>query len=285
MERAHDLGRTPSLVDADVTGDIRGPCTLGIGRNSSGDRERRAGRRRRVDDRLGTADRRVFDIDRRRPAVTELPGVGDQVDAQHARGGGVAGNVAVVGAVVEVEVRHGVTNGEAGELDEGAEEAGLTRRGCVVGGRTVGLLGNDGRVSADHAVVRLGAPVGRQIDTRAERVKILPGTCTVGIAAGVAVCGRVAGGRTELAVAMVRTEIHANLEAGVGARDIKESRAIQAANLHVFDRLGLYGKVSGLRARHRNQTGCGAEKKAFHCVHSNPPVLQFGRSVPCGVST
>ena len=35
----------------------------------------------------------------------------------------IDGGVAVVSAVEEVEVRNGVTDGEAGELDEGAQDA------------------------------------------------------------------------------------------------------------------------------------------------------------------
>src|SRR4051794_2988605 len=78
---------------------------------------------------------------------------------------------------------------------------------------------------------------------------------------------------------MVRPEIHADLQAGIGARDVEESRAIQTTNLHVFDRFGLNGKVGRLRTRHCEQPSRRAEEKAFHCSHSNPPVLHFGRSV------
>src|SRR4029077_6819148 len=62
-----------------------------------------------------------------------------------------------------------------------------------------------------------------------------------------------------------------DLDTGIGAGDVIEPRTIQATNLHVLDRLGLFGKIGSLRPSHRNETRCGAQEKAFHHLHLEPP--------------
>src|SRR4029079_7551107 len=66
-------------------------------------------------------------------------------------------------------------------------------------------------------------------------------------------------------------DIAADLDTSVSARDVEESRAVQATNLHVLDRSGLYGKIGGLRPGNRNETRCTAEEKASNHLHLEPP--------------
>ena len=67
-----------------------------------------------------------------------------------------------------------------------------------------------------------------------------------------------------------------DLDAHIGARHVVESCPVEAADLHVLDRSGLYGKISCLPRRYRNQTGRGAEEEAFHHLHFEPPFVAVG---------
>src|SRR6202035_3107369 len=51
---------------------------------------------------------------------------------------------------------------------------------------------------------------------------------------------------------------------------------VEATNLHVFDRVGLDGKISCLTCSHRNQTGRGPEQEAFHHLHMNLQLFAVG---------
>src|SRR4051812_35418022 len=88
-------------------------------------------------------------------------------------------------------------------------------------------------------------------------------------------------------VEVIRLRRCADAHAGLSARHIVEAVTIQTANLHVLDRLGLDGKIGGLRPSNRNHTGCGAEEKTFHHLHLNLQVPLSGgfrlrRRVHCG---
>jgi hypothetical protein len=73
--------------------------------------------------------------------------------------------------------------------------------------------------------------------------------------------------RAAEAVRPFGAHVSANLYADIGTGDVVESRTVQGADLHVFDRLGLYGKIGGLCSRNRNDTYCGNEEKIFHHLH------------------
>src|SRR5262249_59074915 len=77
----------------------------------------------------------------------------------------------------------------------------------------------------DHA--RPGAVV-----VRVEAVVTAAGTREEGIAAA-----------SGVAEVLVVTHPTADLEAGIGARNVEEPFAVQTADLHVFDRFGLDGKI------------------------------------------
>src|SRR5262249_40932945 len=68
---------------------------------------------------------------------------------------------------------------------------------------------------------------------------------------------------------LVETHPAADLEARVGARNVEEAIAIQAADLDVFDRFGLHRKVSRLGAGGCHQSCGAAQEKGFHGLHCN----------------
>src|SRR4029079_9437374 len=63
------------------------------------------------------------------------------------------------------------------------------------------------------------------------------------------------------------TDIAADLHADIGARDVVEPHAVQGTDLHVFDRLGLYGEIGGLCSRESNGASRGNQEKTFHHLH------------------
>jgi hypothetical protein len=103
---------------------------------------------------------------------------------------------------------------------------------------------------ADDAVFGRGA----RID-----IEVFAGTSGKVVAQAVVRTGSAAIGATKN-VGGVQTnlgaQISAQLDAGVGARDVVESGTIQGADPHVFDRFGLYGKISCLCPTQSDQTRC-----------------------------
>ena len=87
-----------------------------------------------------------------------------------------------------------------------------------------------------------------------------------------------------LAVDELSTHPATDLDAHIGARHIVESCPVEAADLHVFDRLGLNGKISCLPRSNRNQRGRGAEEEAFHHLHFEPPIVAVGGFRLCRVN-
>src|SRR5712671_5969217 len=77
--------------------------------------------------------------------------------------------------------------------------------------------------------------------------------------------------------AVVGPHVAADLETDVGARNVVEALAVEGADLHVFDRFGLDGKIGSLRPRHCDKSCRGAEEKTFHHLHSNLQVALHGR--------
>src|SRR4029079_11529783 len=65
----------------------------------------------------------------------------------------------------------------------------------------------------------------------------------------------------------LRARVAADLDTHVGAGDVIEPDAIQAADLHIFDGLGLDREIGSLRARQREKTACAADQETFepHC--------------------
>ena len=54
----------------------------------------------------------------------------------------------------------------------------------------------------------------------------------------------------------VRTQITADLDAGIGARDIEEAGAVKRTDPHIFDCLGLDRKVGGGGCANDAKSGC-----------------------------
>ncbi len=100
------------------------------------------------------------------------------------------------------------------------------------------------REGADHAVFSRGAGIDRQRQTR---------TSVVEVRIAVADRAFTVVERAVIDTAVNRhvgAQIAAQLDTSVGARNVEESGTIQRADPHVFDRFGLYGKISRLCSAH-----------------------------------
>src|SRR4029079_14990359 len=74
-----------------------------------------------------------------------------------------------------------------------------------------------------------------------------------------------------VAVRPLGAHIAAEMHADVGAGDVVVPRTVQAAYLHVLDRVGPDGHVCCLCPPHRNEARRGAQEKTFHHLHCYPP--------------
>ncbi len=192
-----------------------------------------------------------------RHGLTSVAGVGRRVDH--------APEVRQSRCRVEIVERLRDAEGEAGQLDEGAVRTPANTCGFAVASRTL-RAATDGDVAAQGAELGLRAGISRDVTARLPRPAVVarPGVDV---------------GRPEVTVGQVAVRVDtqvltdptADLEAGIGARDVIEPRTIQTANLHVLDRFGLNGKIGCLRPSDRNETRCAAEEKAFHHLHIEPP--------------
>ena len=303
VQRAGDLRRTPGLVDPERADEIRNALRRVVARGAAvAHAQRRRGvadvlvgrhRTRRAAVRSGNhapgvraregADRqtvgagipqrattrgRVF-RDRPRHAVAERRRVRHQVATARRRVGAGAGERVGVrpGLRPGVEVRLRLAEGEARELDERAlhiEPAGRLLVGGEVEPAAV--------VGPQRAVLSLGPNVER--NDRAGACPVVVRVEAVVTAGATRDERRAAPAR--VAEILIVTNPAADLDAGIGARNVEEPFAVQTADLHVFDRFGLDGKIGCLRPRNRDQTRRAAEEKAFHHLHRDL------HSLPCG---
>src|SRR5205823_4629967 len=209
---------------------------------------------------------RIIEADSARHAVTELSGVLDVVDTGDVVGTAhqervVVARIAVPGRRVG---RRRLTEGETSELDEHHFNRDIT---TACGGEQVRIEAGSRadrvrRVArsevvelevgltegADNAVFGGGTGINRQRHT---------GTGREVIAIAIALAQITRPGRTTVGGAVERgvdAQITTQLDAGVGARDIEETRAIQGADPDVLDRFGLDGKIGSLRSTQGDET-------------------------------
>ena len=258
MDRTHDLRTAPSLIDAEVRDDIR-VLVAGLGFRRAVNGRREAGRTKSRGN-SAAADKnrahgtvtRVFRRDRRRQTVAELSGVGENLiaavtgigAARGPDGAAVVRHCRVVHVVVE---RLRQTGGEAGELDErtvgaeadaalGARNNATTRRGARARSShardRVVVRQTDRDVAAQRTVFGLRAGIGRDVTTVTGHEVVGRAVVDVG---GRGAPKRTVGHVAVVAVAHLHTDPTANLDAGIGARDVIETRTVQATNLHVLD--------------------------------------------------
>ena len=72
----------------------------------------------------------------------------------------------------------------------------------------------------------------------------------------------------------VGAQIAAELDAGIGARDVEEARAVKRANPYVLHRLGLNRKVGRLEAVYRQKAARRrGEKRAFNETHKSSDLV------------
>ncbi|GCC45910.1 hypothetical protein chiPu_0030288, partial [Chiloscyllium punctatum] len=227
-----------------------------------------------------------------------LSGVGELVHASDSTAAADEA-VEVVARIVgprSRELRDCLTHREAGELDEGVVDAnrtacnrtgvrvvrGLNRADRGVNGRTVALAGvgirspRERRIEegTDDTVFGRSTRIDVQVFTRAPGVAVgEPVVCTAG---------------TRGVAGVIRVRVHddvgaqvaAQLDTGVGARDVIETGTIQGANLHVLDRFGLDGKIGRLSSADRDECRRRAEDKALNHLHVKPPSCSISGKVP-----
>src|SRR4051812_36670381 len=256
MDDARQGGIAPSLVDLQVNVTIRPLLAAECVRTLiARDPEVRA---RQVVQRL-TAD--FVGADGQGYAIAEFPGVSDLVDAV---GAGVAvvlllGEVPAVSDTPGVLERLRTAERKARPLDE--------RTRNVFGLPAVLVLEVQARERPQRAVLGLRAGIDLHVGAMPGGV-LRDRTILQTLRA-------VIGRRTSAShvPTIVRPDIAAELDAGIAARDVIVTLTIKRADLHVFDRLGLNGKIGCLCSRYRNQTRCGTKEKTFHHLHLNLQVV------------
>ena len=299
MRSHRRLEEAPGLVDTDLTDEVRRTRTAdGVGAVRAADHAA-GGRAGHVEVAGLIVLGGIFSRERRRHALAEVGRVRELGDAGNgaAAADEVVGDVAGIVGPGRVELRHGLTHREAGELDEGVVHAERTGRGVAIGavhrtgavrtdeagarsveaertavlgstrcrtgaGVVAGRPGEDAvEEGANHAVFGRGAGVDVQVFTSAEGVVVHQAVASTGNAALVRVEVRIG------AQHGVSTQVTTQLDAGVGARDVVETGAVQRADLHVFDRLGLHGKIGCERPGGGHQAGSRAEKECLRQLH------------------
>ena len=269
MSRGSEVQRTPGLVETQIANDVRNviapnrvarEVTHAVatgGRRKTGEEVKRSSRG--VDDTRGAVGLAVFDRDRARHTVAEGGGVGELIDAggvvgagEHARRDGRLGQ-----RPLRIVLRNCLADGEARELDERIVDFHRSAAGDA-GTAVAGPVELHVGIGTQNAVFGGGACVLGQVQTGFGLVPVL----AVGLRGGCATLPRrrVVGRSVER---RIDTDRAADANAGVGARDVPEAGTIEGADLHVFDRFGLDGKIGRLCAGQRDQTGRGAEHKAL----------------------
>jgi hypothetical protein len=179
--------------------------------------------------------------------------------------------VIAVGAAVgdQVEERLRPAHREARELDERAVPERVEGR-AAAGIRRRGVLGPEPDVGPQRAVLGLltDVPRDRTADAVVEVVGQVAGEARLsGLGRGVT--DRDATGAH--VVLGLDAQIPTHLQAGIGARDVVEAIAVQAADLHILHRRGLHRHVGGLCPGNRDEARGGPEKKTLHDFHFSPP--------------
>ncbi len=274
-----DMQRTPGLIEAQVADDIRNMVAgLRIALEGVGGGAVTGGRRsERAEQRAGAAERSVhhtrrtvglgvFERDRRRNAAAEFRRVRELRDTgrvERAREEAGRTDPRTRQRPLRIELRNRLTEGEACELDEQEVVLDKTARDILA---ALQIVEQDARVGADDTVFGLRAGIDEQVQAFAigEEIAVV-GVRTAGAALieRHAVRGTVERGSD--------TDRAADADAGIGARNIIEARAVKRAHLHILDRLRLDGKISRVRTGQRDETRRGAEHSALNDFHVKPP--------------
>src|SRR5262249_16132315 len=76
-------------------------------------------------------------------------------------------------------------------------------------------------------------------------------------------------------IEILTSNVSADLEADIGARDVVEAVAVKVADLHVLHRRCLDWHVGGLRPSDRNESRGRPDDKTFHHLHLNLHMLSW----------
>src|SRR5262249_41694687 len=135
-------------------------------------------------------------------------------------------------------------------------------------------------VGPQYAVFGLGADVEREHRARPSPIVVRVAAVVAAARAGNERAAAAAG----VAKILIVTNPTADLDAAIGARNVEEPFAVKAADLHIFDRPGLDGKIGRLGCSHRGETRRAAEQQAFDALHRGLQGSSYGgfrpRSTP-----
>src|SRR6185312_8208782 len=159
---------------------------------------------------------------------------------------------------VEIEERLRTAERETRPLNEGAVRTEVVRRRNVAA--VLVLAETDRDVTAHRTVFGLVAGISRDVTAGAEVAVVCRPVVDVAVRP---TPGEVA----VVAPAIFGTDPAANLDAHVGARDVIEPDAVQAADFDVLDRLGLHRQIGCLSAGDRYKTRRGSKQQALPHLH------------------
>src|SRR5262249_62408903 len=174
------------------------------------------------------------------------------------------------GRLIEVEERLRGADREPGELNEGPVRAEARTRG-----RGVVVVHADLQVAAQGPVLLLLPAVEPSIGAgpQQEVVAVEP-VLLAGDAGKRPVCAA-----RPVVIEIFTTNISADLEADIGARNVVEAVAVKAADLHVVHRRCLDRQLGALRPSDRNQSRDRPEEKTFHHLRKQPFSVKFTRNL------
>src|SRR6516165_11300462 len=267
MRGDHELGTAPGLVHAPVLHEVGEP-RLGLILVAGVDAKDEVAEIRVEGTGLRSYGREtpwLFDRERRREAVAILRGIGEHLPPAVTRVARGRAEERARRRRIEVEERLRRADRESGELDERPVrvEARARDRWAVVVHADLQIAAQ-GPVLGLLAAVEPGIGAGPHQEVAPVEPVLLAGN------AGKHQVGAARAGVIEV----LTTNVSADLEADIGARDVVEPVAIKAADLHVLHRRCLDWYVGGLRPSDRNESRGRPEEKTFHHPHLNPHICR-----------
>src|SRR6516225_10415398 len=234
MRGDHELGTAPGLVHAPVLHEVGEPrlgliLVAGVDAKDEVAEIRVEGTGLRS---YGRETPRLFDRERRREAVAILRGIGEHLPPAVTRVARGRAEERARRRRIEVEERLRRADREPGELDEravGVEARARSQRGVVV--HTELQVAAQGPVLGLLPAVepRIGAGPHQEVGTVDPVLVAGAGASATGLEWPVrAAC--------TVVIEIFTTNISADLEADIGARDVVEAVAVKAADLHVLHR-------------------------------------------------
>ena len=281
VQRAADTRKAPGLLDAQVRDDVgeaeaveRGGLVGegGIAGHGGIDAERGCVG---IHGRGAIVTRGILERQRAGDAAAELGAIGPYVDAGRAGIAPDGHGVVAVGAVVgeEIEERLRAAQRESGELHERPIPKRSEGRACARVRRR-GVLRAEAEVGAQGTEFGLLAHVPRQRGTNT----VVDIVGDVAGEAGLRRLGRARADRGSAGAGIVfglHTQISAQLDAGVGARNVVEAVAVKAADLHILTGLAVTGMSAACAATAAINPATVPRRRPYHLLTSFVVVVPF----------